>query len=361
MGIQTLNLSAQRVGIGLGRILGHAEPELVLSTVGQVDMRKKNTGAVIKYRRWLPFGASTTNPNKFFADGIGDRSAAYAQAQQTSEGVTAAGNTLTPQDFSVTQQQYSVLYSFTDQTADLYEDPIPRIMEEMVGERTGLIAEMVLFGVLKSCTNKFYAGGVSARSSVVATLSLPLLRQVSRSLMANHAKPVTKMFQPIPANGNYNTAPVSGNCFPVFISTDLIPDVSDLPYFVPVVKYPDPSKAVQGEIGTCEKFRFIASADLIEIQDGGGAIAGVTPTPKSKTGTNADVYQVIVGSQDAWGCVALQGMDKDNITMLPAGLKDKADPQGQRGYVGTMFYTNAVVLNHTQMAVIEVAANALTS
>ena len=54
-------------------------------------------------------------------------------------------------------------------------------------------------------------------------------------------------------------------------------------------------------------------------------------------------------------------MDKDNITLLPAGLKDKADPQGQRGYVGTMFYTNSVVLNPLQMAVVEVAANALTS
>jgi len=361
MAIQTLNLSAQRVGIGLGRILGHAQPKLVLSTVGQVDMRKKNTGAVVKYRRWLPFGASTSNPNKFFADGTGDRASAYAALQQTSEGVTRAADTLTPQDFSVSQQQYSVLYSFTDQTADLYEDPIPKVMEEMVGERTGLISEMVLFGVLKTCTNKFYAGGVSARSSVVATISLPLLRRVARSLMANHAEPVRKMFMPIPANGNYNTAPIGGFCYPVFISTDLTSDVRDLPNFTPIERYPDQSKAVENEFGRCEEFRFIASPDLVEIQDGGGTIAGVSPTPKSTTGTSADVYQVIVGSQDAWGTVGLQGMDKDNITLLPAGLKDKADPQGQRGYVGTMFYTNSVVLNHLQMAVVEVAANALTS
>lgn len=361
MGIQTLDVPAQRIGQSLGRILGHAKPKLVLGTVGTKDTIKKNTGAVVKYRRWLPKGATTSSPNIFFPDSTTtDRAAAYVQAQQTSEGVTPNADTLVPQDFSVSQLQFNVLYSFTDQTADLSEDIIPKVMEEMVGERTGLICEMQLFGVARGCTNKFYGGTGTSRGTVNGTISLNLLRRVARSLMANHAEPVRKMLMPIPANGNYNTAPIGGYCFPVFIHTDLATDVRDLPNFTPVERYPDTNKAVENEIGRCEEFRFIASPDLISVQDSGAAIAGVVPPLKSLTGTSADVYQMIVASQDCWGHVGLQGFDKDNITLLPAGLKDKADPHGQRGYVGALFYYNAVRLNEGQMAVVEVGANALT-
>lgn len=362
MAIQTVELNAQRIGVALGRILSHANPQIVLGTVGmQKDIRKKNTGGTVKYRRYLPKGATTSNPNKFVADGTGDRTAAYVSAQQTSEGVTPLADTLTPQDFSVEQKQMHVLYGYSDQVADMYEDPIPQVMEEMVGERTGLLCEWQLFGVLKACTNKFFGGTGTSRATVNGLITLPLLRRVARSLMANHSKPVRKMFQAIPAEGKYNTAPIGGFCLPVFISTDLVNDVSDLPKFIPVENYPDQMKAVENEIGACERFRFIASPDLIEIQDGGAAVAGLNPPIKSTTGTSADVYQVIVGSDEAWGHLSLQGMDKSNLTLLPTGMKDKADQFGQRGYVGAMFYYNAVRLNEGQMAVIEVGANALTS
>lgn len=363
MAIQSLDIPAQRIGQSLGRILGHAQPKIVLGTVGMTDSRKKNTGATVKYRRWLPKGATTSSPNIFFPDAADtDRSATYVQAQQTSEGVTPNAESLTPQDFSVSQLQFSVLYGFTDQTADLSEDIIPKVMEEMVGERTGLICEMQLFGVLKGCTNKFYGGTGTSRATVNGVLTLPLLRRVARSLMANHAEPVRRMFMPIPANGNYGTAPIGGYCFPVFIHTDLAADVRDLPNFTPVERYPDSAKAVENEFGRCEEFRFIASPDLIPVQDSGATIAGIVPPLKTISGgTKADVYQVVVGSQDAWGHLGLQGFDKDNITLLPTGQKDKADPHGQRGYVGSIFYYNAVRLNEGQMAVIEVAANALTS
>lgn len=363
MAIQSLDIPAQRIGQSLGRILSHAQPKIVLGTVGMTDSRKKNTGAVVKYRRWLPKGATSAAPNIFFPDAAdADRGATYVQAQQTSEGVTPNAESLSSQDFSVSQLQFSVLYGFTDQTADLSEDPIPKVMEEMVGERTGLICEMQLFGVAKGCTNKFFGGSGTSRATVNGTISLNLLRRVARSLMANHAEPVRKMFMPIPANGNYNTAAIGGYCFPVFIHTDLAADVRDLANFTAVENYPDSNKAVENEFGRCEEFRFIASPDLISVQDSGALIAGVVPALKTISGgTKADVYQVVVASQDCWGHVGLQGFDKDNITLLPTGQKDKADPHGQRGYVGAIFYYNAVRLNEGQMAIVEVGANALTS
>lgn len=358
MGIQSFTLTPQRVGIIKGRILKHAMPKIVLGTVGVNDDFKKNQGDTVKYRRFLPKGATAAQPNRFFQDATTvDRSAAYAAAALTSDGVTSAAESIAVQDITATLNQYNVLYGYTDKTFDLYEDDVPKAMTELVGERTGLIHEMVLFGVLKGCTNKFYGGNGTSRATVNGTISLVGLRKIARSLAANHADPVSKMQSRIPASGMYGTSAVE-RCFPVFCSTDLHPDIRDLPGFVPVAKYGDPSKAVAGEFGSCEEFRFISSPELVAVQDVGAAIAGTTNL--STTGTYADVYQCIVGSEDAWGHVGVN-IKGENITALTPGQKDKADPQGQRGYVGTKFYYNAVVLNNMQMAVYEVATSALSS
>lgn len=361
MGIQTLNLTAQRRGVILGRILKHAYPKIVLGTVGMNEDFKPNQGETVKYRRFLNKGQTAASPNRFFQDGTGDRANQYAVDHLTSEGVTSAAETVLVQDITATLNQYNVLYGYTDKTFDLYEDDIPKAMTELAGERTGLVHEMVLFGVLKGCTNKFYGGTGTSRTTVNGTISLVGLRKIARSLRANHATTVSKMVVKNTASGMYGTSAIGNECYPVFISTDLIPDVQDLPGFIPVEKYGDPSKAVAGEVGSVDSsFRFIASPELVGVQDVGAAVAGSVPALASTTGTYADVYQVIVGSADAWGHIGVNVKGGD-ITAMTPGMKDKADPQGQRGYVGTKFYYNAVVLNNLQMAVYEVATNALTA
>ena len=359
MPIQTYGLTPQRIGEVKGRILAHAMPQISLGTVGVKDDVKRRTGDVIKYRRYTNKGSTAAQPNKFFQDATGDRATAYANDHLTSEGVTSAPETLISQDITVTLKQYNVLYGYTDKTFDLYEDDIPKEMQTLTGERTGLICEMALFAVLKSCTNRFYGGSGVSRGTVNGVMSLPGLRRIARSLMANHALPVRNMFQRIAATGMYNTSPVPGKKFPVWCSTDLMPDLRDLPNFTPLEEYTDPSKAVENECGYCEEFRFISSPELVEIQDAGAAIAGTVPLLKSTTGTSADVYQVIVGSNDSWGHSGLEMQKKGAITAIPPSAVDKSDPQGQRGYVGSIFYYNGVILNQTQMAVYEVGTNAL--
>jgi N4-gp56 family major capsid protein len=359
MAIQSYSLTPQRVGIIKGRILKHAMPKIVLGTVGQNDDFKANSGDTVKYRRFLSKGSTAAQPNRFFQDGAGDRANSYANDHLTAEGVTSNAETVTVQDITATLNQYNVLYGYTDKTFSLYEDDIPKAMTELAGERVGLVHEMALFGVLKGCTNKFYGGTGSSRATVNGVISLIGLRKIARSLAANHAEPISQMVQRIEATGMYGTSAVERS-FPVFISSDLHPDVRDLPGFVPVARYSSATKAVAGEFGSCEEFRFISSPELVAVQDGGAAVAGTVPALLSTTGTYSDVYQVIVGSADAWGHIGVNVGGKD-ITALPPGQKDKADPQGQRGYVGAKFYYNAVILNNLQMAVYEVATNALSA
>lgn len=358
MAIETYTSLSQRVGTIKGRILRHAMPKISLGTVGINDDFKRNSGNTVKYRRWVPKGGSATQYNKFFLDGTGDRTASYVNDHITSEGVTPAAETLTPQDITGTVEQYSVLYSYTDQSFDLHEDDIPKAMTQLTGERKGLVNEMVLYGVLKGCTNKFYGGAGTSRATVNGTISLTGLRKIARTLRANHAETIISMLRRGKA-GMYGTAPVGGNCYPVWVHTDLCPDLRELPNFVPVEEYGDPSIAVDCEVGKCEEFRFLATPELVEVQDSGAAVAGAVPALKSTSGTSADVYQVIIGSKDAWGHIGVL-KDSMEIVDMPPSKKDKNDPLGQRGYVGCKWYYHAVILNNLQMAVYEVATRALT-
>lgn len=357
MSLYTTTITPDRIGSSLGRILAHAQPVCVLNMVGVVDNRKKNTGRNTIYRRFLPKGATTTNPNQFFQNGTGDRAAAFVAQHQTQEGVTPIAETLIPQDISVEQKQFAFIYGYTDQTADMSEDPIPSVAEELVGERIGLIRELNTYGVLKGCTNKFYGGTGTSRATVNGRLTAQVLAKVERNLKANHARKVSKMMQLIPSSGNYGTAGVNPS-FPVFMHSDLEQDVRDLPGVTLIQDYGSTMKALPNEIATWNSFKFFISPDLPCVQDSGAAVAGTVPQLASTTGTNADVYQVIIGSEDAWGTLGLS-LSKDDITLLPVGQKDKNDILGQRGYVGAKWYHNAVRLNEGQMAVLEVGVSAL--
>lgn len=358
MPIQQYSLPASRIGTIKGRILKHAMPRIALGTVGINDDFKKRSGDTVIYRRWLLKGATVAQPNRFFQNGTGDRTQTYANQHLVGEGVTPQAENLTPQDISATVNEYAILYGYTNRTNDLYEDDVPKEMTRHTGERKGLVNEMVLFGVLKGCTNKYYGGAGTSRNTVNGVISLDRLRRICRNLDDNHATTITSMLKRGKA-GMYGTSPIA-RCYPVWVHTDLKPDLRELPGYVPVEKYGDPSMAVDNEVGSCEEFRFIASPELVPIQDSGAAVAGTVPLLKSTSGTYADTYQVIIGSQDAWGHI---GVDKDKMTPVhkPTGVVDSGDPLGQRGYVGCIWYYHAVILNNLQMAVYEVGTRALNS
>jgi N4-gp56 family major capsid protein len=348
MATQTLNTPAQRIGIIKGDILAHAIPVEVLALGVSQKKMPKNGGETIVYRRWLPFGATTAtalSSNTWTVSTL---------SHLTQEGVTPTADTLVPQDVTVNIQQYACLYSVTDKLMDLSEDgvEIPMEMKKQTGERMGLVREMVRYGVLKACTNRFFAGGTS-RVTVDERITLPFLRRITKSLKANHAKTITSILAP---STNFNTAPVEAAHI-VFAHTNLESDIRDLPGFKEVAVYGQRKTLSEHEIGSCENFRFILSPELASIPDSGAAVAGTGLF--STTGTSVDVYPMLVMAQDAACDVALRGKDSLDPTWLPPGVKDKNDPLGQRGYIGAKFYAAAFVANNGWMASAEVAETAL--
>lgn len=348
MATQTLNTPAQRVGIIKGEILAHAIPVEVLALGVTQKKMPKNGGETIVYRRWLPFGATT-------ASALSANTWTVASlAHLTQEGVTPAADTLVPQDVTVNMQQYACLYSVTDKLMDLSEDgvEIPMEMKKQTGERMGLVREMVRYGVLKACTNKFFAGGTS-RATMDETVTLNFLRKITKSLKANHAKVITSILSAAPG---FNTTPVEA-AYIVFAHTNLEADIRNLPGFKETAVYGQRKVISEYEIGSCENFRFILSPELASIPDAGAAIAGTGLF--STTGTLADVYPMLVMAEEAACDVALRGKDALDPTWIPPGQKDKNDPLGQRGYIGAKFYAAAFVANNGWMAAAEVGETAL--
>ena len=347
MPMHNFALTPARLGKFKGDILAHAMPQEVLGRAGRQVRLPKNSSDTYVGRRFLPFGATATDKNtinRFFQDANGDRAAQIANQHLVTEGVTPAPDSIVPQDTTVVMQQYSCLYGFTDKTFDLYEDDIPGEMVKQVGERTTFVNEMIAYGGLKACTNQYYGGTGTTLATTNGALSLGLIRKIVQNLQANHAKPVTTV---LAASGKYATDPVAAG-YLVYCHTDLEPDIRDLPGFVPTEKYAS-GTPMENEVGKCERFRFITSADFPSVQNGGAAIGATNLY--STTGTSLDVYPFIVTGQDAWSQIAVRGIDAVDPTYLPPGEKSKSDPHGQRGYAGAKWYKAIFLENNGWMAV----------
>jgi N4-gp56 family major capsid protein len=178
-------------------------------------------------------------------------------------------------------------------------------------------------------------------------IQLPILRRISKNLLANHAKQITEVLS---ASPNFNTTPVDA-AFLVFVHTDAEPDVEDLPGFKHHYEYGQKKTVHPMEIGSCGRFRFIVSPELAAYADVGAAV-GATGL-FSTTGSNIDVYPFVVVAEDAWMSVALRGKDSFSVTHLPVGQKDKQDPHGQRGFIGAIGWFCTQIANQGWMAVLE--------
>lgn len=352
----TYSLTGSRLGKFKGEILAHAMHKEVLGRGGRQVAMPKNSSDTYVARRVIPYGATAANYNQFFQNStLTDRGNAMVQAHQTQEGVTSTPDSISFMDVTTIINQFDCLYMWTDKTALLHEDDVPKLAVEQVGERVGLVNEMILWGILRSCTNQFYGGTGTGRTSVNGKLTLGLVRKVTKSLQANHASMVNSTLK---ASGDFATAPVEAGFF-VYAHTDLAPDIRDMPGFIHVKEYAS-GTPMPGELGAVEDFRFILSPDLPSIQDAASTITASTYGLVTTGGTNPDVYQCVVAGKDAWSQLSVRGLNSLDPTYLPTGKKDKGDPHGQRGYAGTIWWKGAAVENDGWLAIINVGASVIS-
>lgn len=343
--MQTYSLVPSRNLIMAEReMLKHAMPIKVLSTFGTQKQIPQNKTDTVVFRRALPIDAGTNGAPSITTSNY-----------LLQEGVTPGSRTLTYQDVQVTLQQYGVLMKLSSKAEAMYEDDIPGDMVKAVGEHMASIEELISYGVVRGGTNVVYANG-TARTAVNTAITLNKLRQAARQLESAHAQLVTEK---LAASVNYGTTAVEPG-YLVFIHTDMEADFRNLTNFVPVAKYGSQKPVHEREVGSVERFRVVTSPYFKPFLSAGGTItAGTFLSAGGTSGTTADVYPCMVVAQEAWGQVALKGMNAIQPIYLPAKQITHANPMGQFGYVGANFYKNAVRLNENWMVRVEAACSAL--
>ncbi len=332
-------------------MLAHAQPITVLGDFGMQRQMPQNATDTLVFRRTLPFGASTSGTTI-------ENSARYVGTPNVTptsfvlgEGATPNANTINFQDVTVTLQQYGLLYKFSSKVELLYEDDVPGEMVKLVGETMAEVLELVRYGVLKAGSTVIYSNG-SSRASVNTPISLNALRRAARTLESNRAKRVTSRLAP---GVNFGTRAVQP-AYIVFVHTDAVADIRNLPGFTRMEDYGSFKPIHDNEIGACEDFRFIKSPLLASFAAAGSATLNGS---LSVGGSNVDVYPFLVIGEDSWGQVALKGMNAITPRVLKSGDINHANPLGQFGYVGASTWFAAVRLNEAWMARIECGVTAL--
>jgi N4-gp56 family major capsid protein len=341
-------------------MLAHAQPITVLGDFGTQKEMPQNQTDTLVFRRTLPLLASTTgltieNSSRYVGTpgGLNAAPALSASSFVLGEGATPAAQTLGFQDVVVSLVQFGILFKFTSKVELMYEDDIPAEMAKITGETMAEVLELVRFGVLKAGSTVIYGNG-SSRAAVNTVISLNALRKAVRTLESNRAKRVTSRVSP---GVNFSTRAVQP-AFLVFVHTDAVSDCRNLPGFTKVEEYGSFKPLHDMEFGAVEDFRFIKSPLLAAFYGSGSATLNGSLS-SGIGGAAVDVYPLLVIGEDAWGQVALKGMNALKPVTLPSGLISHANPMGQFGYVGASTWFNAVRLNEAWMARIEVAVTAL--
>ncbi len=347
MAAQTMTTQAARIGRLKGEILKHAVPQEVLGKFGVKKPHPKNSSETVVFRRWLPYGATASTPNRWVVN---------PETHRLSEGESPIADQIIAQDISASLIEYGFSYRWTNRVEDLYEDDVPPEIKRLTGERMGLLIEMVRWGQLKASTNMFRAAGVSARDSIAGLITAGMLRLIARSMHSNLAMKITGILD---ASTKIATKPIEA-AFVAVLHTDLEADVRALANFTHVSAYGNRQVIHPNELGSWENYRFISSPHLNPYLQ-----AGTTNTANTRlsngapntAGTLCDVYPIVILSQEAFGDVALRGRNALNVNMIPASTPTKDDILGQRGMIGAQTYFTCVRLNEGHLAVYEVACS----
>jgi|APGre2960657373_1045057.scaffolds.fasta_scaffold00721_5 N4-gp56 family major capsid protein len=352
MSIQNYGTVASRNLIRAAQgMLEHAQPITVLGDFGTQREMPQNSTDTLVFRRTLPFGASTVGTVIEGSNRYVGTPDIVASNFVLAEGVTPNSNTISFQDVSVQLQQYGILFKYSSKVEQLYEDDIPGEMVKLTGETLAEVMEMVRYGVLKAGSTVIYANG-SSRSAVNTAISLNSIRKSARTLESNRSRRVTSRLAP---GVNFGTRAVQP-AYVVFVHTDAVSDIRNLPGFTRVEEYGSFKPIHDREIGACEDFRFISSPLLRSFAGAGSA----TLNGMLSVGAAAvDVYPFIIIGEDAWGQVALKGMSAIKPVVLKASQTNHANPLGQFGYVGASTWFATVRLNDAFMARIEAGVTAL--
>ena len=328
------DISPRTANFAKAELLKRGQHLMVTERFGQVDPLQKNKSKTVKWRRYLSLARATA---------------------PLSEGVSPKGKKMSHVDVTAVLEQYGDLVEITDVIQDTHEDPVLQEAVKVCGEQAAETIEEIRINVLKAGSNVYYANGVSTRGTVNSPATRGDFRKIFRAFKRDKAREVSMI---VKASHRISTQAVEPAFF-AMCHTDLKADLTDISGFIRVAAYADSSKALPGEIGTLEEFRFIATPMFDPWLSAGTAgttylAGGVAPG----SSLACDVYPIIIVAENAYGIVPLQGYNSITPSVMNPNHISKSDPMGQLGFVSWKTYQTAARLNELWMARLEVAAKA---
>lgn len=307
------------------RLLTRAKTNNILGQFAQSRTLPSKSTTSIKFRRYNRLAAATT---------------------PLTEGVTPSGKTLTKTDIACTVQQFGDFVSITDVIMDTHEDPVLHEATDILGEQAGDTWDILRAGVVKGGTNVMFSAG-TARTSVNTVMTINQLRTAVRLLKRQEAKPLREI---VKAGPNVGTSPIAASFIGV-CHADLEPDLIALSGWVSVHEYASSDGKIEGEIGAVAGVRFVIDNNMTPWADAGTTKGSTIST----TGTNSDVYPIVIFGKDSWATLALAG--KNAVSTYVNNPKPiTGDELAQRGSVGWKGNTASTILQDLHMIRIETAA-----
>lgn len=285
-------------------LIENAEPELVHDQWAQTRDIPKNGGKTIEFRKYDQLKKALT---------------------PLTEGVTPEGQTMNVTKIEATVKQYGAYIALSDLLILTAMDNNIVEATTLIGSQAGRTLDTISREVMNAGTNVQYAEGqVSSRSAITYEMKLTpkAVKMAVRTLKKQNAKRI-------------------GGYFYSIIHPDCSFDLTEHDRFIDVVKYKNPERIYNGEIGEFEGVRFVETTE-----------AKIFPKAGAE---GVDVYSTLVLGANAYATTKIQGGGLETI-IKQLGSAGSADPINQRATVGWKALKVTEILSPQYMVRIETAS-----
>ena len=285
-------------------LLRYAKPVLVHDQFGQTRNIPRNGGKKIEFRRFEKLPKALT---------------------PLTEGVTPEGQSLTVTKLEAEVKQYGGYVALSDQISMTSIDNVVVETTTAIGNQAGSTLDTISREALNAGTNVQYAEGqVSSRAEITSDMKLSVMavKMAVRALEVQNAQKI---------NGHYVA----------IIHPDCAFDITSDDRFIEVVKYKNPERIYENEIGTLEGVRFIKTTEAKKFTKAGAS--------------GIDVYSTLVFGTNAYATTSIEGGGLETI-VKPKGSGGTSDPLDQRSTIGWKAMKVTEILSQQYMIRIETAS-----
>lgn len=274
-------------------------------------------------------------------------------------------------DITATISKYGQ-YFFVNEEVDLFNpngtlDQLTMVLAEAAGRSLNQLQR----NVLEDNATQRYAGNAASDGAVVTKVTAGDLNRVTQEIWANSARTFTPMTT---GSQNIGTVPILNSLWAI-CHPYVAHDIAGLTGFKSVETYAGQVRTAPGEFGYYDRvgvgIRFIASEDASIDADSGAALSGADL--RSTTGTDADLFTIVIMGQDAAGAVGLGQSMTDGVFMAgddtgdweiivkPQGSAGTGDPFNEVGTMAWKAWHAGAITNSNWIRALRVAATDLTN